>query len=68
MKMTIAEWAVKFNLVQNVQEAEELCYIGNLRLNGNSCSSNNIPESGDLLSTLTTNYQYQIPNLESVNA
>lgn len=62
MEKTIAEWAVQFNLVRSMQEAEELCYIGNLRLNGNSCSSSRIPEGGDVLSTLTSSYQYQIPN------
>lgn len=68
MEKTIAEWAVQFNLVKNIHEAEELCYIGNLRLNGSSCSSNNIPKSGDVLSLLYDSYQYQIPSYENVNA
>jgi len=66
MEKTIAEWAVQFDLVKSIQEAEELCYIGNLRLNGNSCSSNRIPDRGDVLSALNSLYQYQIPG--QVNA
>ena len=67
MEMTIAGWAVEFDLVRSIQEAEELCYIGNLRLNGVSCSANAVPQAGDVLSSLNNGYQYQIPSFGTIN-
>ena len=63
MEKTIAEWSVTLGIVKNLSQADELCYIGSLRLNGNSCSSRKIPEAGDVLSLLTNSYQYQIPEV-----
>lgn len=61
MEKTVADWSVILGIVETFSQANELCYIGTLRLNGSTCSAYKVPKPGDVLSLLTNSYQYQIP-------
>ena len=59
---TIREWLVYFELATSLEEADKLCHIGSVRLNGGLCSNAYlVPRTGDTLSVVDLDYVCMIP-------
>ena len=59
---TVRDWLVYFNVARTLEEADDLCELGKVKLNGNTCSNSYcLPFAGDILSSTDDDYNFQIP-------
>lgn len=59
---TVRDWLVYFDLAESLEEADILCELGKVRLNGVTCSNSYLaPYAGDTLITTDNDYTYQVP-------
>lgn len=60
---TLGRWLFAFGIAKDLDEAENLCYSGSVRLNGITVTNaETIPAEGTILATLNTDYEYRIPD------
>ena len=63
--MTVAEWLVRFEVAQNLEQAEQLCYCGSVTLNASThTDASYVPNPGTVLRTVASDYSFSIPDSE----
>jgi hypothetical protein len=62
LEKPIREWLVQFELASSLEDADYLCHIGSIRLDGRVfTNAHHCPPPGSILCSMYGYYDYQIP-------